>query len=169
MVLFLLIPAILRSQQQDLHISIPMKNGIVFYEKTYELPSGTSNEKASGLASAWIKKTFPDNSSTILTGSGTRTVIGTGIFKVPVSESGNYFWVKMKVVIAFRESGYTFQLYNYYEKPIEKGISNEYSKIEYRWWDYRQGKPWSPEDKPLFGGIHHQSLQFMQSLEAAIQ
>ena len=88
---------------------------------------------------------------------------GTGIFKVPVSESGNYFWVQMQVKITVQENGYLFQAFDYYEKPVEKGVSNEYSKIEYRWRDFR--KPWSSEDQKLFEGIHSNTLAIMNSLK----
>ena len=63
------------------------------------------------------------------------------------------------------DTGYTYRAYNYYEKPIEKGITNEYSKIEYRWWDYRQGHPWSVEDKRLFTGLNNNSLTLLASLK----
>jgi hypothetical protein len=91
-------------------------------------------------------------------------IVGHGIFKIMVSESGNYYWIKPIVSITVTDGHYLFQSYDYYEKPIEKGISNEYSKIEYRWRDYRKGKPWSKEDEPLFKGLHENSQLMMASL-----
>lgn len=73
----------------------------------------------------------------------------------------------MRFVINIKvyNDGYTFTANSFYEKPIESGISNEYSKIEYRWWDYRQGKPWSAEDETLFKGIASDETALMASLE----
>jgi hypothetical protein len=45
------------------------------------------------------------------------------------------------------------------------GVTNDYSKIEYRWWDFRKGKPWNPEDEALFKGLDQHSLLLMASLE----
>ncbi|MET2957039.1 hypothetical protein ABXV17_26765, partial [Vibrio harveyi] len=51
------------------------------------------------------------------------------------------------------DSGYLLTMNHYYERPAEKGISNEFSKVEYRWWDYRNGHPWSPADGRIFAGL----------------
>ncbi len=48
------------------------------------------------------------------------------------------------------------------------GVTNDYSKIEYRWRDFRKGKPWNPEDEALFKGLDQQTLLLMTSLEKNI-
>jgi hypothetical protein len=73
--------------------------------------------------------------------------------------------IKFNFAITITDSNYSFRAYNYYERPIEKGVTNEYSKIEYRWWDFRQGKPWSSEDLALFKGLNARTLSLMASLE----
>ena len=86
-------------------------------------------------------------------GGKNNELIATGLFKIVTSNTGNYYLVKFEVKLTISDTGYVFKVGSFYEKPIENGISNEYSKLEYRWWDFRQGKPWSAEDEPLFKGI----------------
>jgi hypothetical protein len=168
-VFLLLYPSLLRSQQSVTSIPIPMKNGIVFYEKNYDLPVAGNEKKSADKAISWIKETFPGTMVNNSTEGLVRLMNSTGSFKIPVGPSGNFYWVRMKISVGFHESFYTVGLYDYYEKPIEKGVSNEYSKIEYRWWDYKRGKPWSAEDSALFAGIHQWTLDFLDGLEAAIK
>jgi hypothetical protein len=166
---FSLLSFFLLQAQPPAAIPIPMKNGIVFYEKQYALPKALDERSAAALALSWIKKTFPGAITSVLTEGHTRTVYSKGSFKVPVSTTGNYYWIRMKISLSIQDGSYVAQLSDYYEKPIEKGVSNEYSKIEYRWWDFRQGKPWSPEDSALFEGIHQQTLVLMDSLASVLQ
>jgi hypothetical protein len=145
-------------------IPIPMKNGIVFYEKEYSV--GSKQDKLYSRALAWFTKTFEGAEKNIkIADKKTGKLVATGAFKVIVSESGNYYWLKPVIDITVKNGSYTFRAYDYYEKPIEKGITNDYSKIEYRWWDFRRGKPWSPEDQKLFEGLDQNTLSMMTSLE----
>ncbi len=48
--------------------------------------------------------------------------------------------------------------------PLKKEPTNDYSKIEYRWWDFRQGKPWSTGDRALFTGLHSATRALMDSV-----
>ena len=93
---------------------------------------------------------------------------GTGIFKVTTSTHGNYYWLKLKVSVVPGDDILTLRVYNVYEKPVGKGITNEFSKIEYRWWDYRQGKPWSSEDKILFKGLDSAITSLSASLQKSV-
>jgi hypothetical protein len=91
---------------------------------------------------------------------------GKGIVKVITNEStGHYYWLKPEITILLTDSGYIFEAYNYYEKPVIPGATNDYSKIEYRWWDFRKGKPWNPEDEALFKGLEQHTLLLMASWE----
>ena len=160
-----LLISLMETAQQD-SIPIPMKNGIVFYEKADTINFKGKKEQAAVRALQWFGKSFGSVQDGLKVADVKKGDIeGTGIFKVPVSESGNYFWVQMQVKITVQENGYLFQAFDYYEKPIEKGVSNEYSKIEYRWRDFRKGKPWSSEDQKLFEGIHSNTLAIMNSLK----
>ncbi|HMH32431.1 MAG TPA: hypothetical protein VK543_05345 [Puia sp.] len=165
----LLILASFFSYAQTDSIPIPMKNGIVFYEKYYPMDFRSNKNQQSVKALQWFGRYFSDVAEALKVADiKSGKIAGAGAFKVIVGESGNYFWIQMQVAISVTDSGYLFQSYDYYEKPVEKGVSNEYSKIEYRWRDYRQGKPWSPEDQPFFRGIHENTLAIMASLEKAM-
>ena len=48
------------------------------------------------------------------------------------------------------------------------GVTNDYSKIEYRWWDFRKGKPWNKEDEALFKGINYQTLSVIDSFKKSV-
>jgi hypothetical protein len=147
-------------------IDIPMKNGKVFYEKSYELNPALQKGILFKRALRWFKQDFPSTQK--IKPSADKTtgeITGTGIFKIVTSDNGNYYFMRFSIDIQVRNGGYTFTATSFYEKPIESGISNEYSKIEYRWWDYRQGKPWSVEDTALFKGIASNETALMASLD----
>ena len=151
--------------QNNTGIPIPMKNGIVFYEKEYTISNASTKDKLYAKAYEWFTKTFAgvENNMSVADKKNGK-LIGTGAFKVIVNDNGNHYWLKPKIDITIKDGAYVFQAYNYYEKPIEKGITNDYSKIEYRWWDFRQGKPWSSEDQKLFEGLDQNTLSLMTSL-----
>jgi hypothetical protein len=154
------------AQQDSTTIPIPMKNGLIFYEKNYSLDFRSRKEQQSVKALQWFGKTFRENQNALgMADIKSGKIAGTGMFKVPVGLAGNYYMIRMKIVISVSDSGYLFQAFNYYEKPVEKGVSNEYSKIEYRWRDFRKGRPWSTEDQQLFEGMQEKSLSIMSSLE----
>ncbi|MHB8209377.1 DUF4468 domain-containing protein [Mucilaginibacter sp.] len=147
-------------------IDIPMKKGKVFYEKSYELNPALQQDVLFKRALKWFKQDFPNTKKIKLSAyKTTGEITGTGIFKIITADNGNYYFMRFGIVIRVHNGGYTFTATSFYEKPIESGISNEYSKIEYRWWDYRQGKPWSVEDTTLFKGIALNETALMASLE----
>jgi hypothetical protein len=154
------------AQKSD--IDIPMKKGKVYYEKSYHL--NLKQEELFNGALKWFKQDFP-NTEKIKTLADKKTgdITGSGIFKITTSSDGNYYLMRFVINIKVYNGGYTFTANSFYEKPIESGISNEYSKIEYRWWDYRQGKPWSAEDETLFKGIASDETALMVSLENELE
>ncbi|HEX4851191.1 MAG TPA: DUF4468 domain-containing protein [Puia sp.] len=155
------------AQPESATIPIPMKGGIVFYERSYTVGGHLSKVELYNRAYEWFTRTFRHAEQNVrVADKNGGKLIGTAAFKVVTSQSGNYYWLRPEISITIVNEGYTFQAYNYYEKPIEKGITNDYSKIEYRWWDYRQGKPWSKEDKRLFEGLNKNTLNLMASLES---
>jgi Domain of unknown function (DUF4468) with TBP-like fold len=166
---FLLISQLTNAQSDTSRIHIPMKNGIVFYEKTYILDNSLKKDELYSRALLWFTTTFGDSEKTIKTSDkDAGTLIATGAFKVITSESGNYYWLKPVIDITVKDGNCIFRAYDYYEKPIEKGITNDYSKIEYRWWDFRKGKSWSSEDQRLFEGLDQNTLFLMASLEKTL-
>jgi len=166
---FLLISLLSNAQIDTSRIPIPMKNGIVYYEKIYNPGNNLKKDELYSRALLWFTTTFRDSEKSIKTSDkDAGRLIATGAFKVITSESGNYYWLKPVIDITVTDSNCIFRAYNYYEKPIEKGITNDYSKIEYRWWDFRRGKPWSGEDQRLFEGLDHTTLYLMASLEKTL-
>ncbi|MBS1660389.1 MAG: ThuA domain-containing protein, partial [Bacteroidetes bacterium] len=57
-------------------------------------------------------------------------------------------------------SNNTLQLNNFFEKPLKPGTTNDWSKIEYRWFDFRRGHPWSPEDSILFSELDRNARNY---------
>jgi uncharacterized protein len=146
-------------------IPIPMKNGIIWYEKSYSIKKDLKGSELTKTVINWFKDNFPDEN---VTNGTSGEVEGTGIFKIITGASGNYYWLKFRLTITPGDSSYIFRAYNVYEKPAEKGITNEYSKLEYRWWDFRNGKPWSADDEPVFKGLDADMNALMASLEKQI-
>jgi type 1 glutamine amidotransferase len=146
---------------------LPMKNGIVSFSY-----AGSGHAKALQKseryqrALQWFARSFPNSKATIqVADKNAGKIEGTGLFKVITSNQGDYYWVRFNISIIATDSNYTLRAFNYYEKPIVKGITNDYSKIEYRWWDFRQGKPWSSQDLALFKGIEASTSLLMASLK----
>jgi len=167
--LLILLPFVGLAQTDRSDIPIPMKNGIIWYEKSYKVNTGLQKKELFNRASAWINNYF----SNIGAGTGDINIAaipadeidGTGIFKIITAAPGSYYWLRFAVNITVSDGGYTFKAYHVYEKPIEKGITNEYSKLEYRWRDFRIGKPWSADDEPIFKGLDSNMIAAMASLE----
>lgn len=155
---------------------IPMKDGIVNYEEHYTLPTAIPKaELIRKLRQQLIARHFTvartqaesPAGRTAGTGDAADSLSGTGQFKVITSTTGHYYWVRFDWTASVNDDGqYSLRLFHYYEKPVEPGITNDYSKIEYRWWDFRQGHPWSVEDSSLFAGLNTSSLNLMNSLAA---
>ena len=154
------------AQENKTGIPIPMKNGIVFYEKSFRLDKPVSRiELLSGIEK-WFKTSFPASKEKMTINPSRGTVSSKVLLKVVTdAAAGHYYWIKPTITVFVSGDSCIFQSYNYYEKPIEKGITNDYSKIEYRWRDFRKGKPWSSEDQKLFEGLDQNTLSMMSSLE----
>ncbi|HEY9000242.1 MAG TPA: ThuA domain-containing protein [Mucilaginibacter sp.] len=160
-------PFIVSAQENTLP-PIPMREHIVYYEKFYHIKSALSKQQVISNAIQWFKEAFPGQpAATYNKNEQPAAVNGTGLFKVNTT-AGNYYWLRFKVSMIPGDGILTFRVYNVYEKPIEKGITNEFSKIEYRWWDYRNGHPWSADDKPLFNGLDSGVNALSVSLEKKI-
>jgi hypothetical protein len=150
------------TQENNTGIPIPMKNGIIFYEKTFIVSQSISKDKLFSLAESWFKTSFPGSKDKISIDKDHNQVSSKGLFKIITDEkAGHYYWIKPAINIIIKEDSCKIEIFNYYEKPIMPGVTNDYSKIEYRWWDYRRGKPWSKEDQALFNGLDQQSVSLL--------
>jgi hypothetical protein len=140
-------------QSHDSVMSIPMKNGKIIYEKEYA-KAGLTRDQLYKKALQWCLDSKAQlNEDFVSAKDKGADINGNIVFKVIVSDSGHYYWIKPSFHIAINDTACMLELTDFYEKPIEPGISNEYSKLEYRWRDFRKGKPWSSEDQRLFVGI----------------
>ncbi|MDP4248719.1 MAG: ThuA domain-containing protein [Bacteroidota bacterium] len=145
---------------------MPMKNGIIHYEKKYGPEKDLDGKERYKRAMEWFARSGPRVSKKIKYADEEEgKIAGTGMFRVVTGNAGNYYELKFDINITVTDTGCSFSTGHYYEKSVEKGISNEYSKIGYRWWDFRQGKPWSAEDSMLFAGLDSNSLALRSSFE----
>jgi len=165
----IMLPCFVMAQGDSHPIMLQMRNGKVYFDNTYSLSPTLKKEELFNRASTWLKGAFEGaEKGAVTTDEKKGEVNGTGIFKIITSESGHYFWLRFAVNILVNNATYEIKAYDFYEEPIEPGVSNEYSKIEYRWRDYRQGKPWGPEDKVLFEGMDKNINEMLASLEAVM-
>ncbi|MXV16443.1 hypothetical protein [Hufsiella ginkgonis] len=154
--------------QKDSIIRMPIKKGIVFYERSF--PVNGTRDDAYKKALSWFKASFKGKDQGLQhAGKLSGRISGSTIFKLTTSESGNYFWVKPEIAILVRNDSCIFQAYNFYVNPIMPGVTHEYSEIEYRWWDYKNGKPWKRDDQLLFKGIDDYMNQLISGLHQEIK
>lgn len=154
------------AQDSAQRIPIPMKNGLVWYESSGEFRSTDNRKHRFLVVMNWYRKNFSGAEHKVMRKDEKNgELIFTGAFRVNTSATGNYYWLMPEFEIQLNDSGYDFRAGKYFEKPIEKGITNDYSKIEYRWRDYRKGHPWSTEDTLLFEGLNSKTLALEESLK----
>ena len=169
MAVLILAPGIVMAQSGNHPLTMQMRDGKIYFDNTYSLDAKLKKDELFNRALNWFKDAFPYPEKSIDASDDKKGEIsGTGIFKIVTSNSGNYYWIKFRVNIIVHNATYEVKIYEFCEKPIESGISNEYSKIEYRWWDFRQGKPWLAEDKTLFIGLDKNISETLASLETAM-
>lgn len=135
--------------------SIPMKQGIIQYEKQYKLKQVIPDAEKlrwMRLAASQPIPGFRDSKLTI-TAEDKEAGSMSGTAMCRVVPGGDYYYLRWDWTMRTTDSGYFLITNHYYEKPTEKGISHEFSKVEYRWWDLRRGHPWRPTDVKLFFGL----------------
>lgn len=166
LIALILLPFLGIAQSNIRPVMMQMHNGKIYFDNTYALNANVKKEELFNRASNWLKGAFLYADKSINTANDKKEDIsGTGVFKIITSNSGHYYWIRFKVNITVHNATYEIKAFDFYEKPVESGISNEYSKIEYRWWDFRQGQPWSAEDKILFNGLDKDINDMLASLE----
>ena len=166
--LCLYLPFVAGAQVDTSKPVIPMAHGKICYAKTFAIAGQTKNAVYTK-ALKWLTVTYPDYKGKIIANKAAGTIQGTGMFKVPVNTNGNYYLLRPAITIVTTDDSCTIQAVNFYEKPVEKGITNDYSKIEYRWWDFRNHHPWSQEDYPLFRGLDENARSILASAQAAVE
>jgi type 1 glutamine amidotransferase len=94
----------------------------------------------------------------------TGTLLGKGHLDIPTNDSGHHYEINYDFDINVTDGHYTIHTDHYYEKPINIGTTSEFTKIEYRWWDFRQGHPWHRDDKRLFTGLDSSMTQTLDDI-----
>ncbi|UOE46443.1 hypothetical protein MTO98_18755 [Mucilaginibacter sp. SMC90] len=164
LVALLLSPFICRAQINTSSILLQMRNGKVYFDNVYALNPGFKRDVLFAKTLEWFKG---DEKIANITVANEKKgeVMGSYITRINIGNTGNYYFVRFAVDVIVYDATYEVKVFDVYEKPIEKGISNEYSKIEYRWWDFRRGKPWSADDDPLFRGISNAIDSVLHSID----
>lgn len=75
------------------------------------------------------------------------------------------FFVRFRFDVTVREGSYVLHTDHYEERPA----FGDYSKIEYRWWDFRSGHPWSAADSGLFAGLDRDTRALWTSFARALE
>lgn len=149
-ILLMLSPFMGMAQENKTPILLQMRNGKVYFDNVYALNPIFKKADLYAKTLNWFKG---DDKAVVIANEKKGEVTGIYTTRINIGTTGNYYFVRVVVDVIVYDATYEVKVYDVYEKPIKKGISNEYSKIEYRWWDFRRGKPWSTDDDPLFRGI----------------
>jgi hypothetical protein len=151
-------------QYDTLKFPIPMQNGIISYVRSFRLAGNYSPDAGFLSLQKWISGLSSEFQVKILQRNEiSKAITGTVLFRVDVPETGNYFWLKARILVDVDHDSTRILVRDFYEKPIEKGVTNDYSKIEYRWWDFRNARPWSLEDEALFQGLDQKTRKLLDS------
>ncbi|MDB5024552.1 MAG: hypothetical protein JWP78_2307 [Mucilaginibacter sp.] len=169
-VALILLPCMAMAQNNNQPVMMQMRDGKIYFDNTYALNAGLKKDELFARALNWFKSSFPYPDKSINAADDQKGEIsGTGVFKIiTANPEGHYYWIRFTVNIVVHNATYELKAFDFYEKPIESGISNEWSKIEYRWWDFRQGQPWSAEDQALFKGLDGNMNDMLGSLETGM-
>ncbi|HXB08219.1 MAG TPA: ThuA domain-containing protein [Puia sp.] len=131
--------------------SLPLSDHRVSYERTYTPGAPVVPQPELFLR---LKQALVQSHYTIVNAdSATGTINGKGRLDIPVNDSGHRYQLTYDLNIGVTDGHYRFRTDHYFEKPINIGTTSEFTKIEYRWWDFRQGHPWHRDDKRLFTGL----------------
>ena len=160
-IFLLLLPFAGIAQGNSSPILLQMRNGKVYFDNVYALSASLKKADLYAKALSWFKG---DEKALVSANEKKGEITGTYTTRINIGDTGNYYFVRVIVDVVVYDASYEVKIFDVYEKPVEKGISNEYSKIEYRWWDFRRGKPWSADDEPLFRGVSSAVINIMETI-----
>lgn len=168
---------------------VSTRNGKVYYQRTFAYPHSISRQEAYRRALQWYTQPpgatpVPTEKSLSLSDPEAGIIGGTVLFDVATGpEAGpgavagpegfngapsNHYQLRCDLEIRVTDTGYVFITSHYADKATDKGVTNDFTKVEYRWWDYHAGNPWSAADQPLFEALHSRTLALMDSFKADI-
>ena len=114
------------AQENNTGIPIPMKNGVIFYERAFPVNKTVSKDKLYRQAEKWLKTSFRNSKEKISIDKNTGKISSKGLFKVITDETtGHHYWIKPAVTVIINDDSCSIQLYNYYEKPVMPGVTND--------------------------------------------
>lgn len=119
-------------------------------------------------AVSWLNHSVPGRPAPAFITTDTLSnsqISGQGSFRVFTARAGDFYQLRFSFTISINDSSTTFTAGNIFEKPTVKGITNDWSKLEYRYWDYSNGKPWTADDQPLFTGLRSEMDSLSNSFE----
>ena len=120
-------------------------------------------------AHRWLAEIFPGTIiKSIYDPQHNSIYTGEASIKILTGYGTDFYLLRFQYNLIATDSTYSFSISDLYEKPIEKGITNDYSKLEYRYWDYSHLKPWTRDDQPVFQGLQSEVNRLESSLEACI-
>jgi type 1 glutamine amidotransferase len=131
--------------------SLPLSDHRVGYDRQYTL--GMPVVPQSELFRRLERALAPAHFSITHADSATGTLTGRGSLEIPTNDSGHRYQIRYDWRITVTDGHYRFYSDHYYEKPVNIGTTPAFTRIEYRWWDLRQGHPWHREDQRLFTGL----------------
>ena len=142
--------------------SLPLRDQRVGYERSFRLgsPGVRGLELFLRLRRAMRRPRFVVTHADSVLG----VLSGKGTLDIPTNDSGHHYLVNFDWNINVSDGHYSFRSDHYYEKPVGIGTTTEFSKIEYRWWDFRQGHPWHREDQRLFAGLDSSMTRAMDDI-----
>jgi uncharacterized protein len=160
--------------------SVATKNGQVYYQERIPYDKSLSRSEAYVRARQWYSQTFTgalktlsldDPISGVLGGTATFELAtdpgsGPGAVAGPQGFTGapsTHYQIQCQLEIKVTDSGYVLTISHYRDRALDKGVTPDFSKVEYRWWDYHGGNPWSAADRPLFDGLHAHSLALLHA------
>jgi hypothetical protein len=169
---------------------VSTRNGKVYYQKNYSYDHSLSREEAYRRALQWYEQTFRGADKTVEIADPEAGIIGgTARFDIltggqspdghpiPLAIPGpegftggpsNHYQVQCRLEIRVTDTGYVLIASHFADRALDKGITNDFTKVEYRWWDYHSGNPWSAADQPLFEGLHAHILTLEDSFKEDI-
>src|ERR1700743_3392090 len=111
-----LIP-IVATAQSDKPITLQMRDGKIYFDNTYALDAKLKKDELFNRALNWFKDAFPYPEKSIDASDDKKgELLGTGIFKIITSNSGNYYWIKFRVNIIVHNATYEVKACEFYEK-----------------------------------------------------
>lgn len=157
-------------QTKPVLVILKYKNRKLCFDSVFQKNRLIRKSQVQQAAHNWLTETFPGTTVKSIYDQQHNSInMGDARMKILTGNNADYYWLRFHYNLAAKDSTYSFSITDIYEKPIEKGITNDYSKLEYRYWDYSHLKPWTKDDQPVFQGLQLEVNRLESSLKASIE